>query len=525
MNIQELIAEALEYLHGMWRYRWAALAAAWVVSIAGWYAVYTMPNEYAASSKVYLETDSLLDPIFKGLTIQDNLQAEVDAASRALLTRPHLETVARETDLALRAQTPKQFEGLITRLQSAIKVKGNRDRNVFDVSYTDTDRDKARDVVASIVNTFVEGSLQGQGNDTEVTEQALDAEIADHETRLQVSEDRLAQFKKDNLGYMPGDRGDYYTRLQASLAAVSTTENELRLLTEKRDELQRQIAGESPILASGGGPVVLPCTQADQLISLRAELAALQLQFTDKHPRILSLRDTVAQLDTLCKAEIAETSGVVVNADGSSEPNPLYQNLKLLLSNAEVDLASLRAQLRQQQSVVSELRVNVDKIADVETSLKRLNRDYTVVQERYQELLRRRETLRSRQRLDPVTDNLTFRILEPPFASRVPVGPNRPIFLMGTFVVALGIGGALAFGLNLLTPVFFGRRAVQKFSGVPVLGSVSYLRSPSEARRDRFRSIVWVTGTATIIAATVVVIAVEGKASALLRETLGRLST
>ena len=523
MNIQELIAEALEYARGMWRYRWPALGLAWLVSLAGWYVVYTMPNEYAASSKVYLETESLLDPIFSGLTIQGDLQAEVEAASRALLTRPHLETVARETDLALRAQTPGEFERLITRLQKAIRVKGNRDRNVFDVTYADTDRDKARDVVASIVNTFVEGSLKGQGDDTEVTEQALDAEITDHETRLQNAEELLASFKKDNLGYMPNDRGDYYSRLQAGVADTETTQTEIRLLTEKRDELRRQLSGESPILSSNGGPVVLPCSQSSQLTTLRAELAALQLQFTDKHPRILSLRDTVGQLEQQCKQELASASGTYIDPASGAEPNPVYQNLKLLLSNAEVDLASLRAQLAQQQAGVNSLRRDVDKIADVEKNLKQLNRDYEVVQTRYQELLRRRETLRSRQRLDPVTDNLSFRILEPPFASRSPVGPNRPFFLFAAFVAAIGSAVALTFALNQLSPVFFGRRAVQKFSGIPVLGSVSYLRSPVESRRERRWGAAWALGTVAIVVATGLVIAVEGEASALLRQTLSRL--
>ncbi|MEM8984770.1 MAG: XrtA system polysaccharide chain length determinant, partial [Pseudomonadota bacterium] len=433
MNVQELIAEALEYARGMWRYRWPALGLAWLVSLGGWYFVYTMPNEYAASSKVYLETESLLDPIFSGLTIRDNLQAEVEAASRALLTRPHLETVARETDLALRAGTPGEFERLITRLQTQIKVKGNRDRNVFDVSYTDTDREKARAVVASIVNTFVEGSLKGQGDDTEITEQALGAEIDDHEGRLLDAEEALAEFKKNNLGYMPDNRGDYYTRLQNGVASIEQTQSDIRLLTEKRDELRRQLAGESPIVTNNGGPLILPCSQQSQLTALRTELSALQLQFTDKHPRILSLQDTLSQLEAQCKQELATAGGGVIDSDSGAEPNPIYQNLKLLLSNTEVELASLRVQLRQQQDAVGSLRQDVDKIADVEKNLKQLNRDYEVVQTRYQELLRRRETLRSRQRLDPVTDNLSFRILEPPFASTSPVGPNRTVFLLATF--------------------------------------------------------------------------------------------
>lgn len=225
----------------MWRYRWWAAGCAWLVSTVGWFYIYSMPDVYSASARVYVDTKSLMGPIFEGLAISDNLAAQVEAMSRALLTRPNVEAVARRTDLDLRVDTPEQMERLITDLQQRIEVQGNRERNVFSISYDDPDREKAREVVAAIVDAFVESSLQGQGDDAEMTARALDAEIRDHEGRLEKAESDLAQFKKDNLGYMPDDRGDYYSRLQLSLNAVSQTESQVREVRQRRDELRRQI--------------------------------------------------------------------------------------------------------------------------------------------------------------------------------------------------------------------------------------------------------------------------------------------
>src|SRR6056297_4139864 len=101
----------------MWRYRWWAAGVAWLISVGGWFYVYSMPDEYAASAKVYVDTKSLMGPVFEGLALSDNVTAQVEAVSRALLTRPNLESVARKTDLDLRAETPEQVETLITNLQ------------------------------------------------------------------------------------------------------------------------------------------------------------------------------------------------------------------------------------------------------------------------------------------------------------------------------------------------------------------------------------------------------------------------
>ena len=526
INLQEVIAESKDQLRGMWRYRWWASMIAWIVSGAGWFYVYSLPDTYLATAKVYLDTQSLMDPMFQGLTVQDDLVAQANVVSRALLTRPNLEDVARATDLHLRAESPAAMERLVTRLQSQISVRADQRRNTFDISFEDPDRAKAREVVAEIVNAFVENSLQGQGDDAAMTSRAVDAEIRNHEERLLAAEDALAIFKKQNLGYMPNERGDYYGRLQAAMESVDETERQLRSLEERRDELRRQLDSESPALsgADADSLIAASCSQQPQIAGLRAELATLELNFTDKHPRIQSLRETISTLVSRCESEMqAFEAGGVVNtaANDALESSPVYQNIRILLSNTEVEIASMRTELRQQQEEVSGLRADVDKIADVEKNLKQLNRDYDVVQSRYQELLSRRETLQSKERLAPVADTVPFRTLEPPFAAASPTGPPRTVYLFGVFVIALGLGGAASFGLNMLDPVFFTRKAIRRITDLPVLGSVSIILTPAEARARRRSAVVWAASCAILVVTTAIVVGFQQPASLLLRDVLG----
>jgi polysaccharide chain length determinant protein (PEP-CTERM system associated) len=449
MNVQEIIAEVKDHMRGMWRFRWYAILVAWVVAIAGWYFVYTMPNIYEASTRVSVDTNSLLPALTQGLTARENLMSEVELVSKVLLTRPNLEAVARETDLDLRADSPQDMELLITGLQRRVAIAGGRDK-VFTISYSDANRDKAREVVSALLDTFVETSLGAQGDDADMTERAISLEIENHERRLLQAEADLADFKKRNIGYMPDEGADYYTRLQTALAAVSETQRQMRLMRQRRDEISRQLEGEEPVfglMPSTPAQVAANCSQAANLAELQSQLSALLVDFTEKHPRIVMLRETITSLEARCSEELAGMpSMTVVDSDGQSlDLNPVYQNLRLQLSNADVELAALQEQYASSQRQVAQLRADVDKIGQVETDLKRLNRDYGVVQGRHQELLKRWETLQSKKRLDPVTDEVQFNILEPPFAPEIPVGFIWPeSTAAGIFHAAFGFsrGGA-----------------------------------------------------------------------------------
>lgn len=523
MNVQEIIAEVTDHIRGMWRFRWVALVISWCIAIVGWYSVYTMPNIYEASARVSVDTNSLLPALTKGLTARENLLSEVDLVSKALLTRPNLEAVARETDLDLRAETPQQMELLITGLQRRVKIVGGRDK-IFKISYSDANRNKAREVVSALLNTFVEASLGAQGDDADMTERAIALEIENHEQRLLAAEADLADFKKRNLGYMPNDGTDYYTRLQNAIAAVSETDRQMRLMRQRRDEISRQLQGEEPVFGiMPSTSAIANCSQAGNIAQLQAQLSELLVDFTEKHPRIVILRETIAMIEERCAAEssLMPDKPMVNPAAQSLDANPVYQNLRLQLSNADVELVALREQYSINQRLVARLRSDVDKISQVETDLKQLNRGYGVVAGRHQELLRRWETLQSKKRLDPVTDQVRFNILEPPFAPAKPIAPNRPVMLIAVLIFALGAGAAVAFGLNQLKPVFFTRHSVTRVAGLPVLGSVGLIASPDDIVVKKRMAVVWAGANLSLVLLAILVITYERTVSGVLRALLG----
>ena len=525
MNLYEIISDVFDHTRGMWRFRWTAVAATWAVALTGWLFVYSLSDVYEASAKVSVDANSLLGNATSGLAANENFLMAVDLARRELLTRRNLEEVARTTGLLSQSHSVREIENVVDNLGKRLTARASSG-NTLTITFEHEDRSKASGVVSAILDSFVEDSLGAQGDTVLVTEQALSAELQDHEERLRAAEEELAAFKKKNLGFMPDDSGDYYTRLQAALALVRENEQQLFLLEERRDELRRQIGGDADSAGQENSIIAFAsCSQSAQIEQHSSQLSQLLVDYTEKHPRVITIKESIENLTEQCEAEMdgIQNAGIApITLDREkSGLNPVYENLRIQLSNTEVDIAGLRVSLKSSRRDVTQLREDVDKIAIVEVDLKRLNRDYGVIQTRHQELLKRWEILQSRMRLDPVTKEIKFNVIEPPYAALEPKGPDRLLLLIGMTIVAVGIGVAVAFALNQLHPTFYTRRAVGRVSGVTVLGAVSMVDSLGQKRLRRVENFAWGFSNALLVVAMVAAIVFSVQGSALLRSLIG----
>ena len=103
--MQDLIQSVWIELRGSWRYRWAAMITAWVVCLFGWMTVFSMADIYEARARVYVDADSRLADVMGQVGVAPGIGSRVFVVRQAMLGRPILERVARETDLDLRART------------------------------------------------------------------------------------------------------------------------------------------------------------------------------------------------------------------------------------------------------------------------------------------------------------------------------------------------------------------------------------------------------------------------------------
>lgn len=479
------LSELADFLRGMlwgcWRFRWLAIGAAWALCVVGWLIVELMPDIYAASTRVYVDTQSTLRPLLQGLAVNSDVLTDVNMMERAIVSRPNLERLARDTDLDIQAKDQAAFESLINRLRASIHLERDG-KDIVKISYENRDPRKALSVVTSLLNNFIEGSLGENRTDSSAAEKFLVDKLKDYEVRLNEAEAKLAEFKRKNVGLMPGEGSDYYSSLQVEQGKLQDIESKLRVARNRRAELQRQLEGEEPVfgLVPADEKSQLATSPQDrQIAQLEQKLAELQLKYTDTYPDIVQIKRTLAELRAQ-KADAAKESGTGRRAYSPLDLNPVYQQMKLQLSEVDVELAQLQTQHSDQAAVVAGLRRKVDTVPAVEAELKRLTRDYDVTKTQYDQLLRRVESARLSEDAEQSKSDITFRIIDPPAVPPMPIGPPRGILMTGVLLFALIAGLGLSLGLNLMRPVFYTGKDLERRFGVPVVGAIRLVRSNIE---------------------------------------------
>ena len=502
--MQEIFPQILSYALGVWRHRWVTLVSAWVIALAGWAYVWQMPESYVATARLYVDTNSVLRPLMRGLTITPDVNQRIAMMSRTLLSRPNLEKLSRMTDLDLGATTEAQKEALIDRLENSISLQGTRgDESLYSISVVDRDREMARRIAQAIITVFVETSVSSKREDSSGAQSFLDKQIAESESRLIEAEARLALFKQRNMDVLPGQGGDYYSRLQQAKSDLNQVQLELREAENRRQELQRQIDGEDPVFIANTptGSAEPPLNARIQ--SLRLQRESLLSRYTEKHPEVVRLNGMISELEAELKSQYARMRAEPGSQFGGLASSPVYQGMRTMLAETEAQAAELRVRVDEYERRVRALDDKAKQIPEVEAQLKQLDRDYGVISTQHQEMLARRESARLSGDVESTAGDVVLRVVDPPFVPLKPSQPNKPLLNAGVLLIALGGGVAVALVFALINPIVTDARMLAQSTGLPLLGVVTWNKTAEETHSERWR----LAGFATCVACLLFVFA------------------
>jgi polysaccharide chain length determinant protein (PEP-CTERM system associated) len=252
--------------------------------------------------------------------------------------------------------------------------------------------------------------------------------------------------------------------------------------------------------SSGGGDTL------SRIKETQARLDELLLRFTDKHPDVLAARENLEQLKARRAAEMEalKRGDPAAIASSGVSSNPVYQSIQLALNQTDVEIASLRRELAGHQTKVAELRNMLDTMPQVEAEYARLNRDYDVTKANYTALVERLEKSRLGEEAT-TSGSVRFDVIEPPNADFKPISPKRSLLVLGVLLISIVAGGAIAFLLHTLRPVFTSVKGLAESTGLVVLGSVSmaWLDQHKHKRRRSYLRYAVAIGGLFVIGAVV----------------------
>ena len=403
-------------------------------------------------------------PLLGELTVDSDLISHLALVKQAMLSREILTKVAAETELGPDAPTQDEQDELIRSLRSNINITGGEEKrrgeinNLFSISFEHQVRATSISVVEQLLDVFVEDTIGSKSSGSENAIRFLTEQVSENKIRLEEAERRLADFKKDNIGLMPDESGDYFSRIQGEQVLLDEDVRALRLAQIRRDQLTEQLTAISAGSSSASGGI------DSRIRETQVVLEQNLLRFTERHPDVVALREQLAELEKQ-KTELLRSGG-----DPLAFGNPVYESTKIQLNEAELAVTTLTNKTQDRRRRIRELQSRADQAPEVEAELARLNRDYGTIKAQYEALLSRLEVARLSEEAER-SDEVDFRIIEPPTAPYEPTSPNRLMLYTMVLLAGLGAGGGVALLLNRLRPVFNTGAELREF-GLPVLGTI-----------------------------------------------------
>ncbi len=498
-----------QYLRAAWRRRWTGVIVAWLTCGVGWVGVYTIPNTYESGARLFVDADAILTPLLRGIAADSAPTTQLEILQRTLLSRPNLEKLISKTDLDLTLNGQSDRERLMTRLAVDIKVVPQT-KNLFTINYRDKSPKVAHDVVQTLLTIFVESATGTNRTDMENARRFLERQIASYEQQLRGAEKRRAEFRARYVDVLPADGNPNVPALEGARGTAAMLDGKLQDALVSRDALKQEVENTPPMLVVESGPAPMTAAQAmaagiptaavrTPLMEAEDQLRGLLLKDTENHPDVIAQRKLIASLKNeesknanaiaAAAAKAAAASGTpgaaaaavaaaAAAADPAqlkrSVPNPVYDQLKVKLIEADTQIVSLQ---RQRDDAVR-YRERLEKMQREQPGLmaeyQNMDRDYNVLRKNYEELLSRLQQANIAQAADTQADKVKLQVIDPPEIPRLPAAPNRMLLITGVLLAGMAAGAGVT--------VLFGQMD-RSFStvddlrtlGLPVLGGISVL--------------------------------------------------
>jgi polysaccharide chain length determinant protein (PEP-CTERM system associated) len=501
--LQTILADLKPY----WRWRWVFILSTWALSMVGWFVVAVLPERYESMTRIYADTDNLLTPLLHNIAVQTDFQKQLMVMQRTLINRTNMARVAQAIDLDLDAQTDLEKERLYASLSSRVTIRVEA-LNLFQVGFRDSDPKRAKKGVDTLISIFVETNLGQNRASMENARTFLDTQIQDYEQKMRQTEQRLAAFKSQNYEVLPSGVGASFSgRLEEvrrdQMVAKSRADNALAARDQLRAALASipqflEVSANPQVVVNGGGAVGGGTTR-QRVAQLRREIAVLQSRFTEQHLDVISAKRALDLAERqLAEETQAKTAGGPDQDFANARiSNPVYEQLKLRLVQANGDLAQAQSQVAISTSELARIQSMADVAPRIEAELADLNREYGVFRAKYEEMLNRRESARISQAVETSGDKVQFRVIEPPQVPVRPSFPNRPLLMALVFVVAIAGSCGLVFVVRIFDDTIVSARTLTEEFHLRVLGSVSMVDTPAAAatRRRSTRVFSWVAGS------------------------------
>jgi polysaccharide biosynthesis transport protein len=497
-------------MQGVDEYRAMVLRRKWWILgplFFGWLLVFAsawvIPAKYASESVVLIEPPKVPKDLVAP-NVQVDLADRVQSMSTQVLSRTRLLALIEKFHLypsyasSPDEQVDQMRDDVKFQMVQAPAANGNQELVAFKMAYKAPQPQIAQNVNAALTSFFVDENMRASQEQSEATTHFLDTQvraigqtIADGEAKVRAYEAQhdgsLPQQLQSNIQILNGIQ----SQLQAAHAAHERALQQQTYL----NSLQKQYETMSDT------PDV-PSSLEGQLEGARAQLAGLQAHYTDDHPDIKKLKETIAGLEKLKKDLGAEAKEKLETNTASSEQVKALAPLVQLQSQIKVNKMELQTSAEQTQRLeqagqMYQARLNATPAVEAEMS--DMMRDFGNMRKEYLDLLKKKQESSLATSLERQQQGAQFRVIDPPSLPDKPVFPDRFKFSLAAIGVGLAMAVLFGFGSEIFDDRIRNEQALNEAVNLPILVDIPSLPTPAEIRAARWRPWLAVAATVAVV--------------------------
>lgn len=506
-------ADALAILHRRWPYIAAPLV---VGGFAALLVSASLPNMYRSQTLVGVVPQRVPDSYVRS-TVTLKTEDRIGTISEEIRSRAQLEPLIQELSLYPDERRRMPMQDVVDKMRDAIAVEVIRvpgePVTAFTVSFTYPDASLAARVTEKLAGLFVDRNAHERGNLAAATSGFLDVQLRLAQDRLEEQDKKLKEFRERHAGRLPSQQDFNLQAIQSTQMQIQATVESLARERDRKlvlEALYKAATSEpSPVVAAptrnGAGSAETaadtPALGLEQrLQAARAQLAALEAQYTADHP------DVIRQIRRVKELEMKVAAGPKAAPDAPLPPaftpeevnrRDRVRQMRADIESAERQIAFKEAEEQRLRKTLGEYQARLEAVPGLESEWVQLTRDYDTLQQSYRDLLAKSEQSKVSLELELRQIGEQFRIIDPARIPVRPIGPNR------LQINAIGAAAGLTFGLLIIALLEFRDSSFRTESEVldlvslPVLALVPYVETDEERSR-RVRRI-WLLSSGLVV--------------------------
>jgi polysaccharide biosynthesis transport protein len=457
--------------------RWLVAAGIFLTSVAvSGFVISLQKSTYEAAGKLLFQANrtSSLTGVGEKIGSLESFRNEANPLSTQaaiLQSRPIAQEVIEALDLKDNKGRPLLADAF------KIKVEAVPGTDILNVSFTWDNPEIASSVVNKLMDVYVANNLANSRSEAVSAGKFIELQIPQAKIELDKAAEGLRSFKTLNQIISLKEESESTVKIieelsnklneaRGQLADVASQQAEVRLSANiPRDRTVAQTVNVSSLSVNPGVQGTLT-----ELQKVQNNLAVARARYTEGNPIVIDLREQEATLNQLLQQRVADSSG-------SSEPvapgKLQIGDIKQDLANQYVSLQSQRAGLEEKVQTLASLHEAYKRRANIFPNLEKkqgeLERNLTIAQKTYEELLTRQQAIR-------LAENQAMgnaRVIQNAIAPSSPISSKLTLLLaVGGVFVGVFLGVAAAFLVDSIDKSIKTIKEAQTLFGYTALGLI-----------------------------------------------------